>query len=119
MQYLVYEKNNKKLADSVVLQGLTGTGYQTSLSAQIPGAYELSKEVDIMIVIGGKSSSNTTKLYQICSENCENTFHIENEKELDIDMLKELKHERIGLTAGASTPDWIIQNVTDTLKNNL
>lgn len=39
----VYEKNNKKLADSVVLQGLTGTGYQTSLSAQIPGAYELSK----------------------------------------------------------------------------
>ena len=82
-------------------------------------AYELSKQVDIMIVIGGKSSSNTTKLYQICSENCENTFHIENEKELDIDMLKELKHERIGLTAGASTPDWIIQNVTDTLKNNL
>lgn len=82
-------------------------------------AYELSKEVDVMIVIGGKSSSNTTKLYQICSENCKNTFHIENEKELDINMLKELKHERIGLTAGASTPDWIIQNVTETLKNNL
>lgn len=82
-------------------------------------AYELSKDVDIMIVIGGKSSSNTTKLYQICSENCKNTFHVENEKELDIERLKTVKHEKIGLTAGASTPDWVIQNVISELKNNL
>lgn len=44
--------------------------------------YELSKKVDFMVVVGGKHSSNTTKLYEIAKKNCENTIHIENAKEI-------------------------------------
>lgn len=77
-------------------------------------ATELSKNVDAMIVIGGKNSSNTTKLYEICKENCENTYHIENAKELP----KELKYfNNIGVTAGASTPQWIIEEAITKMEN--
>ncbi|BDR64259.1 bifunctional 4-hydroxy-3-methylbut-2-enyl diphosphate reductase/30S ribosomal protein S1 [Clostridium tetani] len=70
-------------------------------------AEDLSKEVDFMIVIGSKSSSNTTKLYEICKNNCSNTIHIENAGELP-DYISN-KYSKIGVTAGASTPDWIIK----------
>ena len=73
--------------------------------------YDLSKKVDFMIVIGGKHSSNTTKLYQIAKESCENTIHIENASELPKDILENKNFESIGITAGASTPDWIIKEV--------
>jgi len=69
---------------------------------------ELSKCVDMMVVIGGKNSSNTTKLFEICSENCKNTIHVENSKEIPDDIFSK-KIESIGVTAGASTPDWIIK----------
>lgn len=73
--------------------------------------YDLSKKVDFMIVIGCKHSSNTTKLYQIAKESCENTIHIENASELPKDILENKNFESIGITAGASTPDWIIKEV--------
>ena len=73
--------------------------------------YDLSKNVDFMIVIGGKHSSNTTKLYQIAKENCKNTIHIENASELPKDLLENKNIKNIGITAGASTPDWIIKEV--------
>jgi small subunit ribosomal protein S1 len=66
-----------------------------------------------MIVIGGKNSSNTTKLYQIAKENCENTIHIENAKELPVSFIEKSNIKKIGVTAGASTPDWIIREVLD------
>ena len=72
-------------------------------------AVELSRNVDCMIVIGGKESSNTNKLFKICSENCPKAFHIETAAEMPIDKLKEFN--KIGITAGASTPDWIIKEV--------
>lgn len=81
---------------------------------------QISKEADAMIVIGGKNSSNTTKLYQIAKDNCINTIHIENFKELPKDFInKNIK--KIGVTAGASTPDWIIREVLDTMntENNV
>lgn len=85
-------------------------------------AYELSKEVDAMIVVGGKNSSNTTKLYQICKGNCENTIHIENSSELTDEFINNKNFNKIGITAGASTPDWIIREVfkimQDTINNN-
>ncbi|NRV31442.1 exosome complex RNA-binding protein Csl4 [Clostridium beijerinckii] len=71
------------------------------------------KKTDAMIVIGGKNSSNTTKLYQIAKENCENTIHIENAKDLPISFIKNNNINKIGVTAGASTPDWIIREVLD------
>jgi len=76
-------------------------------------ARELSKEVDIMIVIGGKNSSNTKQLFNICASNVQ-SYHIEDEKEIEIEWFKDKKI--CGVTAGASTPDWIIQNVVDTIE---
>ncbi len=76
-------------------------------------ASKISKETEAMIVIGGKNSSNTTKLYQIAKENCENTIHIENAKDLPENLIKNNNIKKIGVTAGASTPDWIIREVLD------
>jgi len=70
---------------------------------------ELSKEVDIMIVIGGKNSSNTKQLLNISKENCMDSYLIEDEQELDLTWFN--NKNLCGVTAGASTPDWIINKV--------
>lgn len=72
-------------------------------------AAEISSRVDAMIVIGGKSSSNTRKLHQICSRYCRNTYWVEDPADLPFLGGKGLG--RVGVTAGASTPDWIIKEV--------
>jgi len=77
-------------------------------------ARELSKEVDIMIVIGGKNSSNTKQLLSIAQENCEDSFLLEDERELEASWFKNKK--LCGITAGASTPDWVIQKVVDQIE---
>ncbi len=78
-------------------------------------AFELSKKVDMMVIVGGYNSSNTKKLYEICKENCKNTFFIENKSDLtDIDYKK---YNNIGISAGASTPDWVIQEVIESIKD--
>lgn len=77
-------------------------------------AKELSKEVDCMVVIGGKHSSNTQKLVDICSDVVP-TFAIETKDELDINELK--KFDTVGVTAGASTPDWIINEVINFIES--
>ena len=72
-------------------------------------ADELSKKVDAMVVIGGRNSSNTRKLYEICKKNCDNSYFVENIVDLP---LKELqKCNRIGVAAGASTPERVIKEV--------
>jgi len=76
-------------------------------------AMELSKNVDKMIVIGDKKSSNTQKLVEICRKNCGNTVHIETICDL---VLKNFESsDRIGITAGASTPPAIIKEVVVTM----
>lgn len=77
-------------------------------------AKELAREVDCMIVIGGKHSSNTQKLVKVC-EDLVPTFAIETKDELDVNMLK--KYKNLGVTAGASTPDWIIEEVITFIEN--
>ena len=77
-------------------------------------ARELSKEVDIMIVIGGKNSSNTKQLLSIAQENCNDSYLLEDERELDASWFK--NKELCGITAGASTPDWVIQKVVDQIE---
>lgn len=72
----------------------------------------LSKEVDIMIVVGGRNSSNTIKLFNVCSKNC-CSYHIENSDELYTLNLNNA--EKIGITAGASTPAYIIKEVQNTM----
>ena len=80
-------------------------------------AMELSQNVDKMIVIGDKKSSNTQKLVEICRKNCENTVHIETICDL---VLKNFSGgDRIGITAGASTPPAIIKEVVVTMSENV
>ena len=78
-------------------------------------AMELSKQVDAMVVIGGYHSSNTNKLAEVSKRYCENVYHIESSKDLPLQELT--KFNTIGITAGASTPDWIIKEVIDTMNN--
>ncbi len=77
-------------------------------------AKEISKEVDMMVVVGGKHSSNTQKLVQICKEYVP-TLAIETVDELNENDFK--GYNTIGLTAGASTPDWIIEEVVGYIKS--
>lgn len=72
-------------------------------------AREIAKRVDAMIVIGGSSSSNTRKLYEICKKECYDTFYIQTINDLDLESLG--RTECIGITAGASTPNNIIEEV--------
>ncbi len=77
-------------------------------------AAELAREADVMIVIGGKHSSNTKQLHSICKNYCDDSYLIENEKELDSAWFE--GKELCGISAGASTPDWIVQNVIDRIE---
>lgn len=78
---------------------------------------QLSKEVDGVIVIGGKKSSNTNKLYQISLSNCANTVMVEDENDLE-SVLEQFKScKRIGVMAGASTPEETINKIIDMINN--
>lgn len=70
---------------------------------------QMAQEVDLMIIIGGKNSSNTKKLYEISLEKCAHAIHIETKSELDLNFVR--KFENIGIMAGASTPEYIVNDV--------
>jgi small subunit ribosomal protein S1 len=72
-------------------------------------AEKISRMVDMVLVIGGINSSNTNKLYEICKANCEKTFKIQTADDIPLVDIKKIK--KIGITAGASTPDWVIKEV--------
>lgn len=72
---------------------------------------KISKEVELMIIIGGKNSSNSVKLYEIAKQNCNKTIFIENEKELDVNFLRNIT--KIGIMAGASTPIESVEKVKE------
>lgn len=76
--------------------------------------YKLAKEADIMIVIGGKNSSNTKQLHSIAKDQCPDSYHIESEKDLEDEWF--IGKNFCGISAGASTPDWIIQSVIEQIK---
>lgn len=73
-------------------------------------AIKIAQNVDVMIIVGGRHSSNTKKLYELCSQFCK-TFLIETANDIDVDEIK--IYDNIGMTAGASTPDFIIDEVID------
>ena len=77
-------------------------------------AESLAKEVEAMVVIGGKNSSNTTHLYEICARHCDRAYFVENVDELSADMFEGC--QTVGVTAGASTPDNQIREVIDYLE---
>ena len=102
-KYLV-EIIRKKGYDITVVNTICNATHVRQVEAQ-----KISSKVDGMIVVGGKNSSNTQKLYDICRNECENTFYVQTVKDLNLHELKSLKS--IGITAGASTPKNIIEEV--------
>lgn len=100
----VVDAIQKKYKDAIIFNTICSATEKRQESAE-----QLSKTVDCMIVIGSKESSNTNKLYQICKDNCNNAYHIEKAEDLPEDVLK--KFRKVGITAGASTPDWVIKEV--------
>lgn len=77
-------------------------------------ASEISSKVDLVIIIGGKNSSNTKKLYEVSSQNCKNVLYIQTKDDLDLNFVKGFK--KCGIIAGASTPDSIIEEVINAVK---
>lgn len=84
-------------------------------------ANELSKDVDMMLVLGGFNSSNTTKLFEICKKNCEKTYHAEKIDDAFLNMISKENINKIGITAGASTPEYVIEEAINKMKkqNNI
>ncbi len=75
---------------------------------------ELAKEVEAVVIVGGKNSANTRRLHEIARSTGVPSFHIEEENELDYLGLD--KYENVGVMAGASTPNWVINKVIDRIK---
>lgn len=98
-----------KCKELVVKDTICSATEQRQLSSK-----ELAEKSDIMIIIGGKNSGNTKRMHQICKSIQKNTYHIETYKELKKEWFKD--KEKIGITAGASTPDWIINQVISKIK---
>lgn len=79
-------------------------------------AWRIAEEVEIMIVIGDKHSSNTQKLFEICKKACNNTYYIQTLDDLDMNQLRSV--DKVGITAGASTPNNIIEEVQGHVRIN-
>ena len=80
-------------------------------------AARIAERVEAMIVIGDKRSSNTQKLFEICRNACENTYYIQTLDDLDMNQLRSV--ETVGITAGASTPNKIIEEVQNNVRINI
>ncbi|MCD8364148.1 MAG: 4-hydroxy-3-methylbut-2-enyl diphosphate reductase [Lachnospiraceae bacterium] len=107
--------NYKKFQDLVEI--LSEKGYDRTVVNTICNATEerqtearrIAARADAMIVIGGSHSSNTQKLFEICKKECENTYYIQTLQDLDLEVLRSAG--LLGITAGASTPKKIIEEV--------
>lgn len=95
----------KKRYDRLVLNTICNATNERQAEAA-----EIAKTVDAMIVIGGKHSSNTQKLFEICKGVCKNTYYIQTLADLDSDSFRSI--QCVGITAGASTPNKIIEEVS-------
>jgi 4-hydroxy-3-methylbut-2-enyl diphosphate reductase len=116
------QSNYDKTVEAVSKQSKDILAFNTICSAtrQRQGsADKVSRQVDRMVVIGGKNSSNTKKLFEICSANCKDTILVENSSELPEWPVPDERLEKVGITAGASTPDWVIQDVIEKLTHDM
>lgn len=77
-------------------------------------AKRVAKSADAMLVIGGHDSANTRRLAEVCSRISERSYHIESEKELKAEWMKGVA--KVGITSGASTPQWVIEKVVKKIK---
>ena len=109
-QYIVEIFEKKGYNDSVVNTICNATEERQTQARAI------AKEADVMIVIGGKHSSNTRKLYEICSRECANTYFIQTLDDLHLELPKAVR--LVGITAGASTPNKLIEEVQNYVRIN-
>ncbi len=100
---------SKKSYDVSVLNTICGATRERQTEAR-----SIAEEVDAMIVIGDKHSSNTQKLFEICQGACKETYYIETHVDLDLNQLA--SGETVGITAGASTPNNIIEEVQNNVR---
>lgn len=98
------EKILEKRYSGNTLDTICSATYERQLEAQ-----QIASKVDAMIVIGGRDSSNTRKLFDICKSKCDNTFFLQTKADLDPTVLQTI--DNVGITAGASTPNNIIKEV--------
>jgi len=106
-----------KIVAKLVIQSKEVRVFNTICNATFENqdaAAELAKRADVMIVIGGKHSSNTKQLHLIAKNYCPDSYLIENESELQAEWFE--GKELCGISAGASSPDWIVQNVVDRIE---
>jgi len=106
-----------KIVSKLVLQSKEVRVFNTICNATFENqdaAADLAKRADVMIVIGGKHSSNTKQLHLIAKNYCEDSYLIENEGELQPEWFA--GKTLCGISAGASSPDWIVQNVVDRIE---
>ena len=116
-----FEKNKyRKIVDKIKITFKNIEEFDTICKSTIKRqqkAEELSKNCDIVIVLGGERSSNTKKIFDICSSNCNETYFVENLAQLPKDI--KLKNRKIGITAGASTPANVIEEVYNFMNESL
>ena len=98
------EKISKTRYDILVLNTICNATQERQVEAR-----RIASEVDAMIVIGGKHSSNTQKLYEICQKECKNTYFIQSLGDFNPECVNSVRS--VGITAGASTPNQIIEEV--------
>lgn len=79
---------------------------------------DLARQVDIMLIVGGYNSSNTRRLHELCNQTGVRAYHVENASDLDYSWFTD-NDLKIGVTAGASTPDWVIKEVIVQMEKNL
>lgn len=111
-------ENLKSLMRSVVEQSREMKVYNTicnSTAQRLAETEEIAGNADVMVVVGGRNSANTTQLANLCRSIPVKTFHIETADELKVEWFRRIK--RVGITAGASTPDWIIHDVKERIKD--
>jgi len=107
----------KKLFGKVIEQAKNVKVYNTicnSTALRLKETAAMAKKADIMLVVGGKNSANTTQLAKLCQSLSVPTHHIETAAELRAEWFNGIK--KVGITAGASTPDWIIEDIIKKLK---
>lgn len=98
------EKILKKGYDSSVLNTICNATQERQVEAR-----QIASQVDVMIVIGGRNSSNTQKLYEICRRECKHTYYIQTLEDFKPEITGTVRS--VGITAGASTPNQIIEEV--------
>lgn len=109
----IVEKIKENLPQNILLEIKNTICKATELRQE--ETKSMSKKVDLMVIVGGKNSSNTNKLYEIAKANCKKAIFVETKEEIDKNTIRDF--ERVGIMAGASTPQKSIDEIIEKLKS--